>query len=156
MMKWFANYVLVNEQNLYEIEDAVRSGRVYGAFQAFGEPIGFDFHVQAASGDYEMGDTVSLNEYPVLHVKVPHLYKMEPGLDMPEMIVSIIKALPEGGVTVAQSINQDLVYNVQEVGAYRAEIKIVPYHLKKWLGDIPKPFIKEYPFIYANAVYIRQ
>jgi hypothetical protein len=154
MMRWFANYVLVRDQNLDEIENAVFKGRMYGAFQVFGEPIGFDFYAEAGSQTFEMGDNVSLDASPVLHIKVPEFFRMDPGLEKPELRISLIKAGQDGGVTVAESLNTDLEYAAMEKGAYRAEIKIVPYHLRKWLGDHTKPFIKEYPFIYANPIFI--
>jgi hypothetical protein len=45
--------------------------------------------------------------------------------------------------------------SVTEAGAYRAEINVVPYYLKDWLGDNPDHFMKVYPLIYANAIYVR-
>ena len=101
-----------------------------------------------------MGDSVSLADSPVLNIKVPEFFRMDPSLEKPEFRISLIKAGQEGGVVVAESLNSDLTYAVTEKGAYRAEIKIVPYHLRKWLGDHAKPFIKEYPFIYANPIFI--
>jgi hypothetical protein len=154
MMRWFANYVLVKNQGLEEIENAVFKGRMYGAFQVFGEPIGFDFYAEAGSQTFEMGDNVSLADSPVLHIKAPEFFRMDPSLDKPELRISLIKAGQDGGTVVAGSLNSDLIYAVTEKGAYRAEIKIVPYHLRKWLGDHTKPFIKEYPFIYANPIFI--
>ena len=154
MMRWFANYVLVNDQKLDAIENAVRSGRMYGAFQVFGEPVGFDFHARTDSRVLEMGDTVSLAASPVLHVTAPHFFGMPPALDQPELHIRLIKAGDEGGTVVAESVNSDLELAVTQSGSYRAEIKVVPYHLKKWLGDDPTPFLKEYPLIYANAIYV--
>jgi hypothetical protein len=127
---------------------------MYGAFQVFGEPVGFDFYAEAGSKISEMGENVSLADSPVMHIKVPEFFRMDPGLEKPEFRVRLIKAGPDGGIVVAGSLNSDLEYAVTEKGAYRAEIKIVPYHLRKWLGDHPKPFIKEYPFIYANAIFV--
>jgi hypothetical protein len=158
MMRWFANYVLVNDQKLDEIENAVRSGRMYGAFQVFGEPVGFDFHARTDSRVFEMGDTVSLAASPVLHVTAPHFFGMPPALDQPELHIRLIKAGAgdKGGTVVAESVNSDLELAVTQSGSYRAEIKVVPYHLKKWLGDDPTPFLKgkKYPLIYANAIYV--
>ncbi len=154
MMRWFANYVLVTDRGLEEIENAVYKGRMYGAFQVFGEPVGFDFYAEAGSQTFEMGDNVSLAESPVLHIKAPEFFRMDPSLDKPELRISLIKAGQDGGTVVAGSLNSDLAYAVTEKGAYRAEIRIVPYHLRKWLGDHTKPFIKEYPFIYANPIFI--
>ena len=50
--------------------------------------------------------------------------------------------------------DEDLDFTVLESGVYRAELRIVLYHLEPWLGDYPDPFFREYPFIYANPIYI--
>jgi hypothetical protein len=157
VMKLFSNYVLVKDQNLEEIETAVRRGRMYGAFQVFGEPVGFDYYAQTLSQTFEMGDEVPLSAGPVLHVKLPQFYRMNPNLEKPKMIARIIKAGKNGGNQVKWSHNQDLVFEVREPGAYRAEIQIYPYHLGNWLGDKPNDFMSEdgYPFIYANAIFVK-
>jgi hypothetical protein len=156
LMKWFANYVLVKDQTPEEIEGAVRKGRLYGAFQVFGEPVGFDYYAQTPSQAFEMGDEVSLSASPVLHVKLPQFYRMDPNLEKPIMTARIFKAGKDGSTPpVALSTNQDLVFSVTEAGTYRAEISIVPLHLKKWLGNDPKRFWNEYPLVYANAIFVR-
>jgi hypothetical protein len=43
---------------------------MYGAFQVFGEPVGFDFYAEAGSKISEMGENVSLADSPVMHIKV--------------------------------------------------------------------------------------
>jgi len=155
LMRWLANYVLVGDQTLEEIENAVRKGRMYGAFQVFGEPVGFDYYAETLSNQFEMGDEVPLSAAPVLHVRLPQFYRMNPNLEKPMMIARIFKAGTDGKTQVALSFNQDLVFSVTEAGVYRAEINVVPYHLKDWLGDNPDHFMKVYPLIYANAIYVR-
>jgi hypothetical protein len=158
LMRWFANYVLVRDQNLEEIETAVRKGRMYGAFQVFGEPVGFDYYAETVPGTFfEMGDEVPWSADLKLHVKLPQFYRMNPNFEKPQMIARIIKAGKNGGTQVESSHNQDLVISVKEPGAYRAEIHIYPFHLKNWLGDTPNNFMSDegYPFIYANAIYVK-
>ena len=155
MMRWFANYVLVLEPTLEDYELAIDDGRMYGAFQVFGEPVGFDYHAALFESDAEMGETVSLaNDSPGLEVKVPEFYNMDPSLPPPEFRLTIVKAGADGGTVVAESTDEDLVYVPTSPGAYRAEVHVVPYHLEKWLGDNADMFLKEYPLIYANPIYV--
>ena len=154
MMRWFANYVLVRSQDLHEIEAAMAHGRMYGAFQVFGEPVGFDFYAETGNGYYDMGDEVALTDGPVLHLTVPAFYRMDPKLDPPDLRLLIVRSGEQGGTVVLQGSNEDLHFTVSEAGAYRAEIRIVPFHLEPWLGDDPEPFFREYPLIYANPIYV--
>jgi hypothetical protein len=153
LMRWFANYVLVPSQDATEIEDALAQGRMYGAFQVFGEPVGFDFYAETSKADFEMGDEVPLASGPVLHVAIPEFYNMAPWLPAPEFTAQIIKAGVDGGTVVAESSNP-IEFTVTEAGAYRAVVHVVPNHLRQWLGDNPDDYIHDYPLIYSNAIYV--
>ncbi|MCZ7581982.1 MAG: hypothetical protein M5R36_00900 [Deltaproteobacteria bacterium] len=154
MMSWFANYVLADAQDLDSIEEAVATGRMYGAFQVFGEPVGFDFYAETAKGVAEMGDEVDLGDGPEFHVALPAFYAMDPDLDPSELHVRVIKAGATGGTVVAESVDEDLDFTPVDPGAYRVEIGIVPYHLTPWLGPDADIFLREYPLIYANPIYV--
>ena len=154
MMRWFANYVLADGYDLPDIEAAIAGGRMYGAFQVFGEPIGFDFFAETDKTVYEMGDEVALAASPVIHVALPALYRIDPTWGAPEMTIRLIRAGAEGGTVVAEETDQDLTYIVDQAGAYRVEVSIVPRHLEPVLGNNADWFIHEYPLIYANPIYV--
>ncbi|HPQ71240.1 MAG TPA: hypothetical protein PKW95_19090 [bacterium] len=154
MMRWFANYILVDDYDLPDIEEAIAGGRMYGAFQVFGEPIGFDFYAETGKAVYEMGDEVALTASPIIHVTLPELYRIDPTWDTPEMTIRLIRAGAEGGTVVAEETDQDLTYTVTQAGAYRVEVSIVPGHLEPVLGNNADWFIHEYPLIYANPIYV--
>jgi hypothetical protein len=153
MMRWFANYVLADEQSLPAIEGAVAAGRMYGMFQVFGEAVGFDFF--ADTGDaYEMGEQVPLDDAPTLHVALPAFYKIDPALPAPELTLRIIRSTADGGEVVAEATDQSLEYMPDAPGAYRAEVHVTPYHLEPVMGDNAAMFLHEYPLIYANPIYV--
>lgn len=154
LMRWFSNYILVEDRDVDTIKDAIAQGRLYGAFQAFGEPVGFDFHAETAKAVYEMGDTVALSEAPELVVAAPSFWNMSPDLPAPEFIVQLIRAAADGAVIVAEVVDQDIAYTVTEPGAYRVEVRVIPHHLERWLGDDASTWIHEYPLLYANPIYV--
>lgn len=156
LMRWAENYVLVKEMNVDALEEAVGRGRMFGAFPVFGEPMGFDYHAtNAAAQIAEMGDTLSLSAGgTVLHLKAPRLYGIDASFPRPELLVRLIRSTADGGEVVAEKLNADIDYPVTEANAYRAEVRIVPHHLERWLGNDPGPMMKEYPYIYSNPIYI--
>ncbi len=154
MMRWFANYALLEEMTPEAIQEAILSGRLYGAFQVFGEAVGFDFYAQTTEGAYEMGDEAPISESPVLHVKVPYFFNMNPALDEPEFLLTLIKSGEYPSEIVAESTNEDIEYTVAESGVYRAEVHVIPHHLAPWLGGDADYFIREYPLVYANPIYV--
>jgi hypothetical protein len=156
VMRWFSNYLLTTTQDLAGIEDALSKGRLYGAFSVFGEPVGFDYHAETTVGTAEMGDQIVLADNPVLHVTLPKFYNMDPSLPAPAFTAKIIKADPNGGITVASSTGPEIVYTVASPGSYRVEVDVVPNHLRKWLGAHPDQYIQNYPLIYANPIYVTE
>ena len=150
MMRWFANYILVEDRTVETIKEAVDSGRLYGAFQVFGEPVGFGFWAQDAKAVYEMGDEVTYDTGLTLHVDKPDFWNMDPALPAPSFTLRILR----GGAVVAEATDQDLVFTVTEPGAYRSEVRVVPHHLAGWLGDDGEGLIHDYPLIYGNPIYV--
>jgi hypothetical protein len=52
------------------------------------------------------------------------------------------------------SASEDLDYQAVLPGAYRAEVRIVPRHLRAWLGPNPDKYLVEYVWIYSNPIYV--
>ncbi len=154
LMRWFSNYVLVTGQTAEDYADALARGRSYGAFQVFGEPVGFDFYAATDKASYEMGDEVAIADGPVLHVAMPEFYNMDPSLPEPEFSAEIIKAGADGGTVVATSSGDPIDYTVEEAGAYHVIVRVVPNHLRQWLGESPDDYIHEFPLIFSNAIYV--
>ncbi len=159
MMSWMSNHLLVVKDadggfDDRALKDALRAGRLYGAFEMLGNPIGFDFRVEHDGLVEEMGATVQASTQPHLVVKAPRVDRLDPSREAPRITARLLRATTAGFVEVA-SAQGDLDVAVTEPGAYRAEIRITPLHLREDLRDDARRLLDhDYVWIYANAVYI--
>ena len=154
MMHWFSNYVLVppGEINDDTIKNAIKRGRMYGAFDYLGYPVGFDFHARVGSTVFEMGDRIDVGQQVELFVSLPSIYRLDPGGPSPIISLRILKANNGEWEEVAAD-NADLSITVN-AGVYRAEARIVPEHLRSWLGPKADTYITDYIWIYSNPIYV--
>ncbi len=156
MMGWFSNHLLVREG--YDdrgLKEALKAGRLYGVFEVFGFPVGFDFYAQGASIE-EMGAEVGLSEGSVLVVKMPAVQELDPAATPPVLTIRLLRAIEDGFEEVAKSSDAELRFTPVVAGAYRAEIRVEPRHLEKHLGDSARTVTKtSFPWIYSNAIYVR-
>jgi hypothetical protein len=161
MMKWFSNHLLVEPAadgswDDRHLKEALRAGRLYGAFEVMGYPEGFDFHATAAGGVVEMGSRVELVDGPDLFVARPRVTSLHPDREQPEITLRVLRAVEGGWEEVAVSKTGDLRYAPTEPGAYRAEVRMVPFHLREHLGaDDWDVLGRDHPWIYANPIYVR-
>jgi len=157
MMHWFSNYVLVPRGEVDDavLKEAIGHGRMYGAFDYLGYPVGFDFRAEAGGRVHEMGDSVpSSGVELVLHL--PHVYRLDPELDPPDITGRILRATAEGEWEEVASGSDDLREQIEQMerGVYRAEVRMVPHHLRQWLGTEPDEFVKELIWVYSNPIYV--
>ena len=153
MMHWFSNYVLVPAGPLDDVvlKQAIAKGRMYGAFDYLGYPQGFDFYA-VGSQDYEMGDQIPSGEAVSLHLSIPTVFRLDPDGPVPVISGRILKA-NDGEWEEVSSGDADLAYTAGP-GVYRAEIRMVPEHLRPWVGPATEEFIKETIWIYSNPIYV--
>jgi hypothetical protein len=152
LMRWFSNHVLVRpDADDREIKDALARGRHYGAFEVLGYPVGFDFRAEKGEVVYEMGDAAPVGA--TLHVTVPEVWRLDPAAEAPEITARILRA-GDGVWEELAAGPDDLAYTVTAPGAYRAEIRMTPYHLREWLGPDPDAHLDEKVWIYANPIYV--
>lgn len=154
MMQFFSNHILVDDEAPASIEEAIDMGRLYAAFEYLGMPEGFDFHMTDGGFTWEMGDEAELEAGLTILIAKPVVYAIDPLGPQPEISVRLIRIDEEGSTIVAES-DSDILYPVDSPGAFRAEVRIVPHHLEPFLGADPSRFIHEYPWIYANPIYVR-
>lgn len=155
MMKWFSNILLVKDDSDTSYKEALKAGRSYIAFEAFGMPVGFDFYAEDNSGNvYEMGDEMQAGSTAKLIAKIPRIYGRDSFDTQPEIKLRLIK-ITNSGVSEIASGSEDLVLESPPAGVYRAEVRIIPWHLKRWLGTNPDLFMKEYVWVYSNPIYVR-
>jgi hypothetical protein len=159
VMKWFSNHLLVtpNADGTWtdaNLKAAIKAGRLYGAFEALGYPLGFDYHATAGATVVEMGGAASLASSPVLSVKLPTIQNLDRSQPAPVFKVRILLADGENWDEVASGPS-DLQFTPTKPGAYRTEIRVVPKHLTHELGPVAAQYLAhDYVWIYSNAVYV--
>jgi hypothetical protein len=164
MMKWFSNHLLVRPGNDgrwddQDLKDALASGRLYGVFEVLGYPRGFDFHALEGESAREMGDTLSLAAGATFKVVAPDLYKLDPAVPRPDLVIRLLRASAEGWQEVAteqgaEGAGLTLTHTPTEPGAYRAEVRIIPRHLAPYVGEFSELLEEDFVWIYSNPIYV--
>jgi hypothetical protein len=160
MMLWFSNHLLLRPEadgswDDRHLKEALRAGRLYGAFEVMGYPEGFDYHAEAGGQSYEMGEDVQLADQPILRVTRPSVRHLDPTREPPKMTLRILRAI-DGGFEEVASGESALAFSPTQPGAYRAEVRMVPLHLREDLGnDATSLLARDFVWIYANAIYVR-
>jgi hypothetical protein len=155
LMHWFSNYVLLPAGPVDDlsIKDAIRRGRLYGAFDYLGYPLGFDFRAEVGTTVYELGDEVPAGETAELQVAVPQVSGLDPAGPQPVIRARLLRS-NEGAWDEVAAGQTDLSYDATTPGVYRAEIRIVPEHLRPWLGLRADLFVVERIWVYSNPIYV--
>lgn len=160
MMTWFSNHLLVRpdangQWDDQHLKEALRAGRLYGAFEMLGYPQGFDYRAETSGNVSEMGSEVALGDRPTLRITAPLLRNLNPLRQAPEIKVRLLRAI-DGGFEIVRDSATGFDYAPSLSGAYRVEIRMVPLHLRQDLGrDADKILNKEYVWIYSNPIYVR-
>ncbi len=156
MMRWFSNYLLIPEEIEHpddaQLKEVIKKGRMYNAFDYLGYPVGFDFHAELNEAVYEMGDFPPATEGLTLHLTIPSVYKLSPEAEAPEIRARILKADDGDWIEVAAG-KEDLAVSVGK-GVYRAEVRMIPYHLREWLGNDPETYLLDSIWVYSNPIYV--
>jgi hypothetical protein len=151
MMRWYSNWVLLSgELTPDTLKGALRAGRLAGVFEVLGTPDGLDFHAETAGATAEIGDEVALAAGPTLVAVAPTVHGLSKAQTAPEVSLS----LKCNGTEVATGTDR-LEYTPTALGACRLDVTIVPHHLTSYLGADPTPYMKAYPWVKANPIYVR-
>jgi hypothetical protein len=158
MMAGFSNHLLVKPQadgtfDDRDLKDALRQGRLYGAFEFLGYPAGFEFTGTDARGVVEMGGEVSVASKAKLTVSMPRVLLLDKNADAPALTAKVLKA-KEGGWDVVAQGSDSLEFMPTEPGAYRTEIRMVPSHLKSFAGKRVDLIKTERPWVLSNVIYV--
>jgi hypothetical protein len=168
LMQWFSNHLLVESTDQSDPEafapaqlhDALKAGRLFGVFEVFGVPEGFDYYAEQNGEIMEIGGEPSLAEGSLsLHVVAPTVARRDPATPTPVIQLRVLRATPAGWEQVAFVAGLEagvapLELDVDEPGAYRAEVRILPKHLAAWLGDYGNLVDESFVWIYANPIYV--
>lgn len=159
VMRWFSNHLLVtpNADGSYDdsnLKAALKGGRLYGAFEALGYPVGFDYHAAVGATVTEMGGDVDLAAHPVLSMKRPEVQNLDASKQAPTFTTRILLANGESWDEVAKG-SGDLSFTPTKPGAYRAEVREIPFHLRDDFGPVADQYLShDYVWIYSNPIYV--
>ncbi len=155
MMLWFSNHLLIDGAlDDVALKEALRQGRLYGAFEVLGYPEGFDYHAQAGGDVVEMGGEAALSGGVVLEAAMPAVRELDPDGPQPIIHLRLLRAGAGGWVEV-DDVSGDLRHEVSEAGAYRVEVRMQPAHLERSLGVIADLAGQDFVWIYSNPIYVR-
>jgi hypothetical protein len=77
-------------------------------------------------------------------------------LPAPEIKTTVWRITATGAEVVAMGPGPTVTAPMDQAGAYRVEISIVPHHLGPYLADLGTAFAdRELPWIYASPIYAR-
>ena len=158
MMVWFTNHLLVRPRpdgkwEDAELKQALGTGRLYAAFEVFGYPRDFDFHAREGTTVREIGESASIGAGVELTVTRPAVRGLDPAVDAPELTLRILRATDAGWESVAES-GSNLAFKPVTPGAYRAEVRIKPRHLRSHLASYSDLADRDFVWIYANPIYV--
>jgi hypothetical protein len=166
---WFSNYVLVREGETVDaalIESRVRDGMSYGAFDYLGYAEGFDSHATVAGEVFEMGSEVPAGSGTVLRASTPHVLDLPADTPLaPTITTRIVRARTDCPLDVAVEAPDhcweevargagEVVVDAPGAGVYRAEVRILPTHVRDCLGPDPDTYLREVLWVYGNAIYV--
>ncbi len=156
MIRWFSNVVLADDpSDPVDVEEALRAGRMYVAFELFGTPSGFDVVATGGvNGEAELGDTLSATDGATLQVTLPTVYGLDPMLPVPEIRARILRVDATGTTELAAGDATTISAAIDAPGAYRVEVYIVPHHHAPYLGRLTEHAAKEKIWVYSNPIYV--
>ena len=152
MIRWFSNVALVNDPTDHvQIEDAIRAGRFFVAFEIMGTPVGFDLEAEGVEmgGDVAVGTTITMT--------LPTVYEKSAELPEPVIRGRILRIDADGSANeVAEGTGPPISAEVTDGAvAYRAEVLITPLHWGPHLGNLGTAFAeREQVWIYSNPFYV--
>jgi hypothetical protein len=159
MMVWMSNHLLLRPEpdgswDDRHLKDALRGGRLYGAFEVLGHPEGFDFFAHEGGSVREMGEILSLASGVELVVRMPRVRDLGAALPAPGLVMRLLVADEGGWRVAAETDAPELRHAPSERGAYRAEVRMRPRHLGRWLAAYDALADADFVWIYSNAIYV--
>jgi hypothetical protein len=164
MMIMFSNHVRVRPNADGTVDDAsvkeaLRLGRNWGAFEIHGYPVGFDAFAEKDGATFEIGEEPPLGA--TMTVMKPRVQDLDPEREPPQVRMRILRAIEGAGgfEVVAEGSEASLRAPLNDAGAYRAEVRILPLHLREDMRDDAFALLddvgSDYVWIYTGAFYVR-
>jgi hypothetical protein len=151
MMRWFSNVLLVEgELTPASAKAAIAGGRGYVAFEILGTPAGFDLRAEAGGAVTELGGTATAGATVI--AEAPQVLDLDPAVEAPLVSMRLVHVTPAGGAVVGEG--EHIEVPGAAAGAYRAEVRITPRHLRAYLGEDADQWIVERPWVLSNPIYV--
>ena len=116
-------------------------------------PAGFDLHAEdvgAGGAIVEVGGAAPAGARVV--ARAPAVLDPDPAVPAPEITMRLLRVTAAGTEVVAEGA--EVAVDAAAPGAYRAEVRITPHHLRPYLGPTPNGYIKSYPWVISNPIYV--
>jgi len=82
----------------------------------------------------------------------PRVLDLDPAVEPPLVSMRLVHVTAAGSQVVGEGSHIEVA--AAAAGAYRAEVRITPRHLRPYLGDDPDAWIVERPWLWSNPVYV--
>jgi hypothetical protein len=155
--RMMSNHFQVASRDITAVKDAIKNGRGWMVFEGLGTPVDMDFYATVGATTVGVGESGSLaSSSATITVKCPTLHSASPkGAQNPAIRLKLKRVLSGGAdEVVATSEGKDLSFSTTQSGAYRAEIQIVPRHVRKYLAQFSNLADAEFPWIVTNHLYL--
>lgn len=152
LMRWFSNVALIEgDVSPASVKSAILAGRSFVAFEILGIPEGFDFHAENGGAVTEMGGQTNSGATIVAHA--PQVRNLDPAALAPTISMRVLRIADGATTTVGEAGGgEEVRIDAAQPGVYRVEIRIVPKHLRPYLGDQGDPYITERPWLFSNPI----
>ena len=158
MIRWFNNRVrLTGELTPATAKAALRAGHNHIVFEAFGNPIGFDFVASQGDEVTEMGAEVTLGEGLEISASLPRLDPRSPqGAVAPGLEGRLYRATKDGRELLKSWTEGSIELEAPGPGVYRVEVWMTPRQLAPYLGEVAGDYTETaVPWIYSGAIFVR-
>ena len=158
MIRWFNNRVrLAGELTPAAAKAALRAGHNHIVFEAFGNPIDFDFVARQGDAVTEMGAEVALGGGLTLAAVLPRLDPRSPqGEVAPTLEGRLYRATGDGRELLKSWSEGAVELAAPGPGVYRVEVWMTPRQLAPYLGEIAGDYTETpVPWIYSGAIFVR-
>ena len=143
-----------------ELKEALARGRLWGAFEMLGYPLGFDVSASSGADVFEIGDDVPVGS--TIHARMPRVRDLDTRQEAPRLLMRVLRADDSAaGFTEVARGDGDLDVVADVAGAWRVEVRMLPLHLRAALNDEDFRLLDEvdsrggdYVWIYANPFYV--
>ncbi len=156
-MRWFSNFLLVKEHKPTEYKSAVKDGRLYVVAEGLGTPSGFDFYAETKSGIVEMGKRVKKADFNKFVIKLPEVYGIKNADTYIKARLFKIQGKSETEILSPVARSDKKIIEVSDgidEGVYAVQILLTPMHLKRVCKRYASDYIKEFVWIYSNAIRV--